>query len=234
MTSEIFSTENPEPVPAATQLIGLSFLSGVDGYLRLRTKINAPLRITLHRIMTRDGFSYLQQLCAYLSGGDPGASKVGRMNHVTEGIIGRAYLKKSVVRTRSYKSRAALNADLDLDMRDTNDNRPREVVGASYLAIPMLDKNGDVSTIFYADAKVFNLFARDGLVRDIVGMCCGFCRAVDDLVKSPISGLQNFPLEYGLAVKGDPTVYPRLQEEFQVGSLPQYRDVTSFNFENRL
>jgi len=234
MISEISSKENPEPVPAATQLLGVTFLSGVDGYLRRHTAIDAQLRITLHRIMTRDSFSYLQQLCSYVSDAKPNPAKVGRLIPVTEGIVGRAYAKKSVVRTRFYQSEEALNADLDSDMRDTKDDSPRSAVAESYLAIPMLNKRGDVSTIFYGDAKIFNLFANDEIVKDIVAMCSGFCRTVDELVRSPISGFQNFPLEFGIPVKEMDTVYPRLQEVFLVDSLPRYSDVTSFNFENRL
>jgi len=234
MTSQISSRENPEPVPAATQLLGMAFMSGIDGYLRRRLGDNAVLRITIHRLMTRDGYSYLQQLCAYLSEGQPDLAKVGRLNPVTEGIIGRAYAKKSVVRTRWYEDEAQLNADLVLDMKDTNDNRPAEIVGASYLAIPMLNRSEDVATIFYADAKIFNLFATNEVVETILGMCIGFCRTIDELISHPMSGFRNFPLETGTPVEEPPTVYPRLQEEVSFGDLPKYKKLDSLNFETRL
>lgn len=234
MKTEISSRENPEPVPGATQFAGLVFLSAVDGYLRRRCGENMPLRITLHRIMTRDGFSYLQQMCSYLSERPTDAAKVGRLNPVTEGIIGRAYSKKSVVRTRFYKDQKSLEADLDKDRKDTNDDSPRADVGTSYLAIPMLNQAGEVSTVFYGDAKAFNLFASDEIVKDIVGMCSGFCRAIDEIISNPIGGFRNFPLEFGEPVKETPTAYPRLQEEVDCGPLPTYRKITSFNFETRL
>ena len=52
---------NPEPVPLVSQLAVLPFLSGVDGLLRENGEV-AGLRITVHRVMSREGQGYLQQV----------------------------------------------------------------------------------------------------------------------------------------------------------------------------
>jgi hypothetical protein len=80
--------QNPEPVPAASQLAVLPFLAAVDGILARATK-DETRRLTLHRRMMREEMEYLQQICAYLGSDDydwsrdkDWRSKVGRIFHL--------------------------------------------------------------------------------------------------------------------------------------------------------
>ena len=101
----------PEPVPAATQLAVLPFLSAVDGLLR--RPLDVPdLRITVHRAMSREGQGYLQQMCGYLRRDGLEVQGAGRIFPVSEGIMGAAYETGRVWRTRSYDDHAAFLADL--------------------------------------------------------------------------------------------------------------------------
>ncbi len=50
---------NPEPVPAASQLAVMPFLAAVEGFLNISRAVPG-LRITIHRTVNREGQIYLQ------------------------------------------------------------------------------------------------------------------------------------------------------------------------------
>lgn len=222
---------NPEPVPPASQLAVLPFLAAVDGFLR--DKADVPgLRITVHRAMSREGYGYLQQVCAYLRDNElDWRGKVGRLFPVTEGIIGAAFKDGLIWRTKSYPDLQTLRRDLRISMLKTGDDRDPESVEVSYLAIPFLSPQNQVVLILYADCKELNFFADDDRVRYVTAMCRGFCRLFDWLQKEPVSNLRNFPLQKGQPIIEQPTVYPELQES--LGSIlpPRFDLVPSFNYE---
>jgi hypothetical protein len=221
---------HPEPVSAATQLAALPFLAAVEGYLRRDATPNS-LRLTLHRVMNRDGDGYLQQVTAYLGALPYSPISAGRVFPITEGIMGRAYKSMRVVRTRRYSNELTLRTDLISDMASTGDTREVAEVATSYVAIPFLSSDANVVTIMYADAKQFNLFADDQLVRDLMALCDGFCRALDELIGSPLPGIRNYRLEPGQPVMDQETVYPKVQEIIDLRPVPRFQRLRSFNFE---
>jgi hypothetical protein len=221
---------HPEPVPAATQLAALPFLAAIDGYLRRETTPNS-LRLTLHRVMNRNGDGYLQQVTPYVGALDYSPISAGRVFPVSEGIMGRAYKNRKVARTRGYVSEFSFRADLSSDMASTNDRRQIAEVASSHLAIPLLFGDASVVAILYADAKQFNLFADDQLVLDIMALCDGFCRSLDELVVSPLSGIRNYRLEQGIPVANQESVYPKVQEILDLRRVPRFERLRSFNFE---
>jgi hypothetical protein len=223
--------ENPEPVPPASQLAVLPFIAAVDGFLRDEGDVPG-LRITVHRTMTRAGYGYLQQVCAYLRGDEPDwRGKVGRLFPVTEGIMGAAFKDGLIWRTRTYPNLKNLRADLGKSMRKTGDKRDPEKVAVSYLAIPFLSPEDQVVLILYADCNELNFFADDDCIRRVTAMCRGFCRLFDWLQKEPVPNLQNFPLLKGQPITEQPTVYPDLQESVDSISPPRFNVVPSFNYE---
>jgi len=223
--------ENPEPVPAASQLALLPFAAAMEGFLRNDSDIPG-LRLTLHRTMSREGNGYLQQACAYLGGDEPEwRGKVGRLFPVTEGIIGAAYDKKRIYRTKEYASIDELLPDLQESMRLTGDDRNPEDVANSYLAIPFLGAHDHVVLILFAECKSFNFFADNDRVKHLAAMCQGFCRLFDWLQNQPVSNLRNFPLMKGQPIAESPTVYPLIQEPVDSIDPPRFRMVSSFNYE---
>lgn len=220
----------PEPVAAASQLAVLPFLSAVEGLLN-PAAAKSRLRITMHRLMAREGEGYLQQLCAYL-GSEPYSQKpVGRMFTVDTGIIGRAFDTGKVYRTRHYATLQELRADLDKDLAETKNPARPEQVPVSYLAIPFLGTNKQVALILYAECDRLNFFADDRRVEELVQMGQGFCSLLDWLnEEQPFSTLRNFPLEFRSLKYAQPTVFRRLQEEVAIIP-PTFRSVSSFNYD---
>ena len=229
MTNHQLKTGFPEPVPAASQLTALPFAAAVAGHIENHHKPSF-LRVVMHRVMSRDGAGYIQQVSPYLGSPQYEPARAGRILPVTTGVIGNAMKTKSVVRTRHYADVRKLLADLKADMKSTNDTRSIDDVAKSYLAIPMLSARDEVITILYADTHTPNVFAKDALVDDILGMCCGFCALIDHLSEHPLSQIKNYPMEPGVPVTDDPTVYPRLQEVLK-RPVPHYQALRSFNFE---
>jgi hypothetical protein len=220
---------HPEPVPPASQLSALPFLAAVDGALQAGGKV-AALKTTIHRTMTREGRSYLQQVCGYLPPVENWHSKAGRFISVDTGIVGAAYESGSVWRTRSYEDEEKLLADLRLDMADTNDDRAINTVGLSYLAIPFLGPDNTPVLVLYSECRQLNFFADDPRVKLVEDMCAGFATLLDRLQKEPFPNLRNFPLEKGIPVKEGRTLYPRLQEKLGL-PVPRLTEIASFNFE---
>jgi hypothetical protein len=215
---------NPEPVPPASQLAVLPFLAAVDGYLREDGDVPG-LRITVHRVMSREGKEYLQQTCAYLKeGGGEWRGKVGRTFAVDYGIIGAAYATGRVWRTRHFKDAGALRRAFQKD-----DVSP-ETVGQSWLAVPFLGPQNQVVLIFFAECHQLNFFANTARVRRVVAMGKGFCRLLDWLQRDPFDHLRNFPLQKGAPVTGVGGVYS-CQEALTEVEPPRFQEVPSFNYE---
>lgn len=226
----------PEPVPGASQFAVLPFLAAVEGYLRGRSSGMAhgggprDLRVVLHRVMSRNGQGYLQQASAYVGERTYDPTRAGRIYPVTDGIMGRAYKSRKVQRTRPFPSEADLLEALATDMAAQGDTTPMADVGKSYLAIPLLGPDGSPVAILFGDSKQYGLFADDSIIQDVVAMCHGFCRILDELATRPVSGIRNYPLEPGVPVEAQETVFATLQAEFETDA-PRFTQVNSLNFE---
>ena len=205
---------NSEPVPSATQLAVLPFLAAVDGYLREDGDVPG-LRVTVHRVMSREGKEYLQQVCAYLreDGGD-WRGKVGRTFAVDTGIMGAAYLNGKVWRTKRFDDVAALHSALE------KDNVSPKSVARSWLAVPFMGPQSQVVLILFADCDKLNFFA----------MGKGFCRLLDWLQRDPFENLRNFPLQKGEPITGVGGVFS-FQEMVSEVEPPKFSLVPSFNYE---
>jgi hypothetical protein len=221
---------HPEPVPTASQLGVLPFLAAVEGFFRNFTK-DPKLRLTMHRTMVREQKGYLQQMCTYLGSGSPDQSRVGRMFPVTEGIIGAAYKKAKILRTKEYSTLDELHGDLRRDLVDTKDNRTIDQVAISWLAVPFLGRDNQVVLILFAESYELNFFANNARLQQLQAMCVGLCRLYDWLEKHSFPNLRNYPLERGEPAIAEPTVYPRLQEELRDPPAPRFENLTSFNYE---
>lgn len=222
---------HPEPVPHATQLAVAPFLAAVDGYLRAGETV-PYLRITMHRLMNREGQVYLQQVSPYfpLANGDAQRG-VGRLFAVTEGMIGKAYRKKRVFRTRQYEDEASLMQDLRADMQEVKDTRNINDVATSYLAVPFLDASDDVVLILYADCKRFNFFADNHRIEAIAAMCHGFARLFDVLQAHPFPNLRNFQFPQGKPVLAGRSGYRRIHEQLDDPAPPRFEKIHTFNYE---
>lgn len=221
--------ENPEPVPPASQLCALPFAAGVAGYLTDALGL-ANSRVTLHRIMTRDEDAYLQQICSY-AGSDFEHSRAGRLFAVTEGIIGKAFSERAIVRTRHFDAENEWWSAYKADRVEVNDTTEafRQVV--SYLAVPFLAPAEDaVVCVLYAEAGGFNVFSQSDKLRVVIGMCEGYCRMLDALIGSPLPRVRNYPLPAGKPVCRTVNAYPRLQETVAEPRPPRFRFLRSFNF----
>src|SRR5437879_3336968 len=102
---------HPEPVQETSQLAVLPFLAAVEGLISAMI-VPSKLRITMHRLMAREGEGYIQQLCTYFGTNPFDQSAVGRMFAVDTGIMGRAILTGKIQRTRRYLDVGKLLADL--------------------------------------------------------------------------------------------------------------------------
>ncbi len=218
-----------EPLSSATQFAVMPFVGAVAGRLRDSRKTTG-LRVVLHRSILRDRQIYLQQTSGYLGDVpfDPGGA--GRILKVNEGIVGRAYSEKKIARTR-YFAAAEVDGVLAANMKVTDDKRPLDQVAKTYLAIPMLTSTHGVAAVLFADAHTPNLFAEDDLVKEVVGMCRGFCTAMDRLLEHPLDRIRNLPIREGepaLAEKA--TVYPAMQEVLD-WEVPEFQRLTTLNFE---
>src|SRR6266516_3264940 len=220
---------HPEPVSVASQLAVLPFVAAVSGLLRPEND-DPALRVTMHRLMVREGRGYLQQMCFYLGGAIGPERHVGRIFHVTEGIMGKAFATRHILRTKHYDVIEDMVRDLELDMKETGETRRPTDVGHSYLAVPFLGPHDQAVMILYADTKRFNFFGDDAKIHRIKAMGDGFCRLFDHLQENPFPELRNFPLHAGDPSKAAPTVYRRLQEELDLPP-PRFQKISSFNFE---
>jgi hypothetical protein len=218
---------NPEPVPHASQLAVLPFIAGIRGFLRGG---GSDLRVVMHRAMSREGKGYLQQVCKDVgpTESDPNAG-VGRLWHRNYGIIGMAYGKRAISRTKKFPDEASLRAALEKDKRSVGDTEP--IKQLSWLAIPFLSARGEPVLILFVDSFKLNFFSDDFRIKAVVDMCHGFCELIDGLEAHPFPRLRNFPLKPGAMVEGPPTVYSSVQEELVSWSVPQFHKLESFNYD---
>lgn len=223
-----------EPVPAASQLAVVPFLSALLGFLQ-NAKKDLSLRLTLHRVLVRQNEEYLQQVCDYL--GPKERSGVGRVFPVDTGIMGAAYQTQQIWRTRPYSRKTQLYKDLIEDLRQTGDSRKVQDLPLSFLAIPFLGpkvkEKRSVVMILFGDCYGLNFFADDLRISKIVDMCSGFCSLFDSLEGRAFSNIRNFPLVSlrPVPIGGGPLLYPRLQEQLKGLACPAFKKVASFNYE---
>jgi len=222
---------NPEPVPPASQLAVLPFLAAVEGFLR-GPDPQMELRVTLHRAMNREGQEYLQQVCGYLGPErKEDRSGSGRMFPVNFGIMGAAFERSCILRTRHYPTKDELLAALREDMKRTGDTGDISKRRLSWLAIPFLGPEEQPVLVLFADTFEFDFFANHERTRAVVNMCWGFCRLIDALEEDPFPNLRNFAFQAGKKVKGVDTVYPTIQEEVREFPVPRFQRLRSFNYE---
>ena len=214
--------EPREPVPPASQLAVLPFLAAVQGFLAASDVVD--LRLTIHRVMSREGGEFLQQVSPYLPLAKTVKPTEGRIFPVDKGIMGAAYEHKKLFRTRSFPSDQALQDALseDLILKDATKAK-------SWMALPFLGPSGEVVLILFADCNTLNFFADDDRVTQIVAMCEGFCRLHDYLQGFPFTNLQNFPLQKGNPNREGGKAYS-VQEQVDI-VLPRFQNLTSFNYE---
>lgn len=229
MTTGPLQYEHPEPVPPLSQLAALPFVSAVAGYL-VSTVGCGSVRVTLHRVMSRDQEIYLQQVCSY-AGAELNHAKAGRLFIMDEGVIGAAFRQAAIVRTRHYEDDAGWWADYRADRLGVGDERAEPSEPISYLAVPFLDADGGVVCVLYAEAGGLNRFVgKDGHLDALLGMSIGYGRMLDHLSEHPLPRVRNYPLPAGRPVGGPPTLYVRLQETVQDRKSPGLVRLTSFNF----
>lgn len=222
---------NAEPVPTVSQLAVLTFLSAVEGLLTAEGQVPG-LRLTIHRVMSRAGQGYLQQVCAYVGPSDADwRNKVGRAFPVTHGIIGAAFRDGCIWRTKAYPDLAALKADLLTDAAANGENIDISRIATSYVAIPLLSPAGQAVLVFYSECQRLNFFANEQRLQQLRSMCNGLCRLLDWLQEDPLSSIRNFPLQRGIPVVSQETVYQTIQEQWHQSPPPKFDKVYSFNFE---
>ena len=230
MSRKIYA--HAEPVPLATQLLALPFLSSVYGYLASDTATD--LRVTAHRVMTQRGTTYLQQVCGYANAQGVGPQRdAGRVFSVDTGILGASYSTANIWRTKFYPSDDALIGALTSDMKSTNDERKPSEVAWSYLAIPFLTPARTVALVFYADCKTRNFFASDEKINTVVGMCGGYAKLLDALHSVPIPGMRNYDVRHGIELKSDNSLYPNLHEALSAVEPPVLKNLKTLNFESK-
>jgi hypothetical protein len=224
--------QNPEPVPAASQLAVMPFLAAIDGFLSRDHKVQG-MRMTIHRAVNREGQIYLQQICGYVGGdGLDWQGKVGRTFPVSEGIMGAAFKTRRIWRTKNLPSEAKVRELLAADIKDTKDGRDPATVELSFLAIPFLGPDEEPVLILYAGCGELNFFGDDQRVANVAAMGRGFCQMFDWLQNAtPFLNLRNFPLQKGRPVEGEPTVYRSVQEAVEDIPPPKFTSVRSFNYE---
>ncbi|MGF9566951.1 hypothetical protein AAIH70_25950 [Neorhizobium sp. BT27B] len=211
---------NPEPVPPASQMAVLPFLAGVQGLLSAGRVDN--LQLTIHRLMYREGQEFLQQVCPYLPLG-AGADGAGRVFSVNTGIMGAAYDKAQLFRTRYFEDEQAFIA------ARSKDASMKEDAKRSWLAIPLLGPDEQVVLILYATCETLNFFSDDARIHQIVAMAKGFCLLHDFLQESPFTNLRNFPLLKGKPNRDGGGLH-KVQETVDI-ELPRFKTLSSFNYE---
>lgn len=208
---------HPEPVPPASQMAVLPFLSAVEGLLSA-TPVD-KLRLTIHRVMNREGQEFLQQVCPYLPLSDTSKATGGRTFPVNEGIMGAAYESRKMYRTGYHASDDALQQAL----------KGEQTNAKSWLAMPFLGPDNQVVLILFAECNTLNYFADDDRIGQIVAMAKGFCRLHDYLQDSPFANLRNFPLQKGNPNRDGGGAFG-VQEPLD-RELPKFISLTSFNYE---
>ncbi|MBB5693533.1 hypothetical protein [Muricoccus pecuniae] len=233
--------EHPEPVPTVSQLCALPFVAAVAGYLTDTVGCGSKAtRVTLHRVMTRDHEAYLQQVCSY-AGAEFDHSKAGRLFNSTEGIIGKAFSERVIIRTRHLKDEKEWWLRYKEDRAAVSDTSGEVDQVLSYLAVPLLSSDAKLTVcVLYVEAGGLNVFTTNDqtttairpttALDTVLGMCGGYCRTLDNLAVRPLTRLRNYPLPAGKPVSGHVTAYPHLQEAISEPKPPRFDTLTSFNF----
>lgn len=231
MTTQPFSKQQMhEPLSAATQFAAMPFAGAVAGWLK-EAHAATSLRVVLHRTILRHGKVFLQQTSPYLGDVSFDPLSAGRVLRVNEGILGHAFTHKKVARTRYYADEEELLQELESDMRSKGDDRAVVDVAKAYIAIPITTSSDNVAVVLFADARTPNLFADDKVVQQLVGMCRGFCAAMDMIVDHGPERIRNVAFQNGEpAIAGRDTVYAHIQELVEI-PVPQFQKLNTFNFE---
>jgi hypothetical protein len=219
----------PEPVPAATQLAVMPFLAALEGFLA--PKCNVPrLRITIHRIMSRENEGFLQQLSGHfpITDSTKWREEAGSLFHVKTGIIGRAFADRRIWRTKSYPDDSSLEQDLKESMREVGEIPNLSDVGRAWLAVPFLGPAREVVLILFAECGVRNFFD-DERLEHVVAMCQSLCKLFDTLQNASLPNLHNFALQPGRPVAETASVY-KVQESVDTPP-PAFQHISSFNYE---
>lgn len=153
------------------------------------------------------------------------------MFRVDVGIMGAAYERSVVLRTKHYDSDESFYGDLRADMRRQGDKRDPGKERRSWLAIPFLGSDDKPALVLFADASELNFFATQGRTRTLVDMCWGFCRLIDKLVEHPFATMRNFGFKPGRRITGGNPMYETVQEEVLDVAVPRFTRLQSFNFE---
>ena len=85
--------------------------------------------------------------------------------------------------------------------------------------------------ILYAESGMLNLFADDDRILQLHAMSEGLCSLFDWMQENPFASVRNFSLQPGNPMKGEPTVYPQLQQAVDWLSPPRFAKLRSFNYE---
>jgi hypothetical protein len=204
-----------EPVPYATQIVALPFVAGVEGLLNVDRKVS-KLRVTLHRVVTREGQGYLQQACDYVGASETG---VGRLFKTDDRMIGVAYRTKAVWRTKRF--------DTVEQLRD----RIGPEAPLAYLVVPFISASDGVAAVLFAECDEFNFFADDLRVKAVVDICRGFCALVDRLGVKPPPEIRNFPFSPAKSTPtgGGPAF--DVHEELKPLAPPKFSSIESLNFD---
>lgn len=221
------SSDRREPVPEVSQLLASSFLGGLSGALKADGEAN--FKCTLHRIMSRAGHAYLQQVCGYFPSSRFKESDVGRIFDVDTGIMGKAFQTTQTWRTKHFPNSSKYEENLAAAMKRASDPSLIEDVGRSWLAVPLLNTHGDPVLIFYAESKAVNYFASDYVVDAILRACGGFTATLNILAKSDIGVAKNYPLNRGELALGKGGAYD-VHESYTGGPVPNALDFESYNF----
>lgn len=218
---------HPEPVPELSQLVGLTFLSGVAGFLR---DVDAgQFRLTLHRTVVRNDATYFQQLTPYFTeaGTAPGE---GRLFPLDDRLLGRSVAKRKIVRTAFVEDPEEFERRLLESMQERGDVRPlSEMKARSWLAIPFLSSTA-APLVLFAESSTHNFFASDETVLKMRAMCDGFNRLLDSLAQHPFQSVKNFEIQGAPPTSGGTPDYGKVHEEF-AASAPTLQHVRTFNFE---
>jgi hypothetical protein len=182
----------------------------------------------MHRILNTGQKQYLQQITNYLGYGVGGAGRVFPMG---TGVIGEAYRKKRVVRTKYYEDQHEFELDLAQSVASANEGKDPQNEPRSNLAIPFGGAGGTIVLILYADSFTFNHFANASVLDDLLGMCCGYANTIDSLQKQPLGLIKNFPLLPADDAQSESTLYSLIQEVLLDTEIPQLKTLSSFNFE---
>lgn len=216
-----------EPVSELSQLLGLSFLAPIVGFIESQKPISG-FRLTFHRSVARAGKGYLQQVCRYA-----GAPQVdggeGRFFKTDSGIIGQAFSSKRIWRTRHSADLKIFETQLLKAMKNAGDDRTLDKVGRSWLAIPFVADKAP-ALIFFAESNDWNFFSSDAIVKPIISMTYGICDLIENLEANPLGRTRNFQVPPAEPEFGGLQPYEGIHEVHPCVP-PKFSSVYSFNFE---